>query len=258
MNKTALVIIFRLMLLTVVILVNGKLFASPLKGIGFSLSRVVMMATGRGGAAVEVTNNTDTDWLMQSRILHADVLTGMPLQADIQLTSPPFLVLPPLQRLEANSVLGLRIVEAPADVIRLPKDRESVFFLSAKAIPSVKQPDRNKHGTGSVAIALINNIKLFYRPAGLQQAVLDDLVSALSVRRQGDRLLFINPSAYYITFASLAVNNKDVDSAALQAMIPPKGSQTYPFPHGTNGGDVSWALINEYGLTTKAQHQNVN
>ncbi|EGM2645790.1 hypothetical protein IRP70_005018, partial [Salmonella enterica] len=46
--------------------------ASQPKGIGFSLSRVVMMAVKKGGSIVEVRNGTDKIWLMQSRVLAAD------------------------------------------------------------------------------------------------------------------------------------------------------------------------------------------
>ncbi|SUH11200.1 fimbrial chaperone protein BcfB [Salmonella enterica subsp. enterica] len=51
----------------------------------------------------------------------------------------------------------------------LPTDRESVFYLNSKAIPSV---DKNKLTGNSLQIATQSVIKLFIRPKNLAEAQL--------------------------------------------------------------------------------------
>lgn len=232
--------------------------AAPLQGVGFSYSRVVMMEENRGGATVDINNNTANVYLMQSRVLGANAATGMPVP--LKEGAAPFLVLPPLKRLDALGSLPLRIVASPAGTANLPRDRESVFFLAAKAIPSLTEPEAGKgvnDGKGRVAIALVNNIKLFWRPKGLKSEAIDNVANTLSVSRDGDRLKVTNPSGYYLTFSSLKVGGQSVPVEALRAMVPPRGAQDYPLPKGVTGGTASWTLINEYGLPTKEQQDTV-
>lgn len=232
--------------------------ADQLQGVGLSFSRVVMMEERRGGATVDVNNNTSNVYLMQSQVLGADVATGMP----VALTdgAVPFLVLPPLKRLDAQVSLPLRIVASPEGTAKLPHDRESVFFLSTKAIPSLSEADASnegKDGKGRVAIALVNNIKLFWRPKGLKSEAIGNVANTLSFSRDGDRLTVTNPSGYYLTFSSLKVSGQAVPAEALRAMVPPRGTQNYPLPRGATGSTASWTLIDEYGLPTKEQQDAV-
>lgn len=230
--------------------------ASLPAGVGFSFSRVVLMAEKRGGASVAVTNNTDNVYLMQARIQKADAATGLPVETPAGTPPPPFVVLPPLKRTDAHSELPLRIMVTPDNA--LPKNRESVFFLTVKAIPSVAPPTDKEKGQGRVILALANSIKLFYRPAGLKDAALADVAKTLTVQRSGSEIKVTNPSPYYITFSSLSVNGKAVDNAALAAMVPPYGARAYPLPAGVSVGKVSWRLIDEYGLLTDAQQAAID
>ncbi len=236
--------------------------ADELPGLGWSATRVVLMAESRGGAGVTFRNNSDAVYLLQTRVMAADANTGIPVDAASGTPPPPFMVIPPLQRLEAHGKQPLRILASPSAKAQLPADRESVFFLAAKAIPSVPAPGdkgRDSKGTspektgGQLVLALVNNIKLFYRPAGLQAMAVGKIAGTLAFARQGDRLQVSNPSGYYATFAALSVGGKPVSPEALRAMVPPKGVQTYPLPAG-GAGEVRWRLIDEYGLPTDEQH----
>ncbi|AMO99694.1 gram-negative pili assembly chaperone, N-terminal domain protein [Collimonas arenae] len=53
-------------------------------------------------------------------------------EKSVKITSP-FMVLPPIQRVEPNDSNVLRVVKLPGDT--LPKDRESVFYLNIREIP---------------------------------------------------------------------------------------------------------------------------
>ena len=73
----------------------------------------------------------------------------------------PFMVLPPLQRIEPNESSVLRIVKLPQTT--LPLDRESVFYLNIREIPPKSE------AVNAMQIALQSKIKLFYRPASVKR-----------------------------------------------------------------------------------------
>ncbi|MCT4737215.1 fimbrial biogenesis chaperone [Raoultella ornithinolytica] len=215
-------------------------------GFGLNTSRVVVMGDARGGTLVKALNNSTTVYLVQSRVVPPDGLSGFPqYQAK---TKVPFIVTPPLSRMEANSQLPLRILNLPDN--GLPQDRESLFFLQAKAIPSVA-PQEGKVASGPrVVMAVEQYVKLFYRPAGLNpHAIFDDEVAPkLHFSKANNQLRVSNPTPYHITFGLLTVNDKSVDASALRRMVPPKGLQDYPLPAGVTGGTVAWQIIDEFGL----------
>jgi fimbrial chaperone protein len=226
---------------------------AQLPGMGFSFSRVILMQDDKG-ASVSVRNNSDNVYLMQSQIYSADGATGFPAISTNK-AQPLFMVLPPLKRVEPHSELALRILATPKASQQLPKDRESVFFISVKAIPAISADEQNNEkNSGRVMLALVNSIKLFYRPHGLEKQAVNNIANKLVFSRQGKKLHVRNPSPYYATFSSLSVGGKAVKDQELLAMVPPMGEQTYLLPEDIAGGEVSWRLIDEYGLYTDEQH----
>jgi P pilus assembly chaperone PapD len=53
----------------------------------------------------------------------------------------------------------LRIIDATNN--QLPQDRESLFWMNVKAIPSM---DKSKLSDNTLQLAIISRIKLYYRP----------------------------------------------------------------------------------------------
>ncbi|WP_436883513.1 fimbrial biogenesis chaperone [Enterobacter asburiae] len=230
-------------------------------GFGLNASRVVLMAGDRASGATVALNNTDHVYLVQSRVYPADGATGWPLKnvkAGEAKGHASFLVTPPLQRVEARGRLPLRILPVPGNP--LPADRESLFFLSVKAIPSDPPAAVSDQAAPRFSLALQQFVKLFYRPAGLApQAISDGTVAPkLSVSREGDRVRVTNPTPYYVTFLVLKVAGKPVENSALRAMVPPQGTQTYPLPVGVTRGEVVWQLVDESGLATKTERRTLN
>ena len=130
-------------------------------GIKLQSTRVIYPGESHNGITFTVTNNTAKPFLLQSRVI--------PWQADEQDNvsgnqsgGVPFIVLPPLQRLEASDALMLRIRLTRNT---LPKDRESVFILSLKTIPGQEK----NTDSASLTLAMQNNLKLFYRPEGMPE-----------------------------------------------------------------------------------------
>ncbi|HFD2064148.1 TPA: molecular chaperone [Serratia marcescens] len=234
--------------------------AAGYPGFGLNASRVVVMGDANKGTMVTALNNSTNVYLVQSSIWPAKGVTGYPVDAASPTAAGgvPFIVTPPLKRMEANSQLPLRILTTPNNT--LPRDRESLFFLAAKAIPSVPPADANGEQKPRVVMALQQFVKLFYRPASLKpHAIFDgDVAPQLRMSLAGGRLHVTNPTPYHITFGVLTVNGRKVDPEALRVMVPPMGSQDYPLPSGVTRGEVVWQVIDEFGLVTAVQKRTVS
>ncbi|MGL4116894.1 fimbria/pilus periplasmic chaperone, partial [Escherichia coli] len=103
-------------------------------------------------ASLTVQNkNKSEEFLIQSWV---DDATGS--------KKTPFIITPPLFKLEPGKNNILRIVNVNPS---LPQDRESVYWVNVKAIPSQNEENEGKN---VLQIAVRTRIKLFYRPAGLK------------------------------------------------------------------------------------------
>jgi fimbrial chaperone protein len=219
-------------------------------GVAFYVLRVIYPESERKGVTLTAYNKTATPYLMQSWIRPVDAATG---DVDLAYTDTPvmpFIVTPPLARLEAQSELVLRIRRNGKT---LPTDRESVFFISMKAIPALAVPDK-ANATGQMVLTVVNNMKVFYRPEGLAKRAVVDVAAKLRFRREGNQLIADNPTPYWLTFSRLKVGTVSLDKAQLRLMVPPKGQQSYVL-QGPPSGLVSWQLIDEDGWDTPAQQQ---
>ncbi|EEQ1134546.1 fimbrial biogenesis chaperone BcfB, partial [Salmonella enterica subsp. enterica] len=123
----------------------------------------------------------------------------------------------------------------------LPTDRESVFYLNSKAIPSV---DKNKLTGNSLQIATQSVIKLFIRPKNLAEAS-THAPSTLRCRNERGQLTITNSSPYYVSMVELYSAGKKLPNT----MVPPKGAITLP----ATPGQVSLRTVNDFGATTPAR-----
>lgn len=107
--------------------------------------------------------------------------------------SSPFLVTPPLQRIEAAKESQVKIQALP-QARQLPQDRESIYYFNLREIP----PKSDK--PNSLQIALQTRVKFFYRPETIKiDQDNDRLAQKISLEKQGDRYLVKNNSPYYFT-----------------------------------------------------------
>lgn len=224
--------------------------AAP-QGIAFHVLRVIYPESEKKGVTLTAHNQTDRPYLMQSRIRPVDPATGNVDMTPGDEKGMPFIVTPPLARLEAHGELTVRIRRNGKP---LPTDRESVFFVSMKAIPAQAAPETRAADSQQMVLTVVSNLKLFYRPEGLnKRALVDtDVASQLRFRREGRRLIADNPTPYWLTFSRLNVGETALDKAQLRLMVPPKGQQSYLLPDGA-AGPVRWQLIDEDGWDTPVQ-----
>jgi len=199
-------------------------------GVAVGGTRVVYDAAQRE-ASISVTNSDEkAPYLIQSWI---DNLS------ENDKNKAPFIVTPPLFRLDAQQENRLRIVHVGA---ALPQDRESAFWLNVKAIPSSKKTDQNV-----MHISVNTRIKLFYRPKALQGKQSDSAYKTLTFSRLANTLKVTNPSPYYVSFSILKVGDLEIKDAR---MVAPKETVELPLPKEAKGR-VSWQTINDYGGITE-------
>ena len=147
----------------------------------------------------------------------------------------PFVITPPIFRLDAQQENVLRIVRTGGD---LPEDRESVFLLNMKSIPASQQTDDNQ-----LQITVKAQLKLFYRPESLKGKNADDAYKQLVFSKQGDKLVVRNPTPYFVSFHRVSVDGKEIENPS---MVPPYDSLKWSMPLA-KGKEVSWQAINDYG-----------
>lgn len=155
------------------------------------MTRIIYPVTARE-VAVTLTNHA-----RQPRLVQAWIDSGDPTQAPED-SDVPFLVTPPILRIEAGRANALRIVREP----QRPPTRETVYWLNVLSIPPALDPALQY----TLQLALRTRIKLFLRPDTLPGAP-DEAATTLRWRRvdgQPAALSVHNPSAYHVTLSGLS------------------------------------------------------
>ena len=159
-----------------------------------------------------------------------------------QKISSPFVILPPVQRVDANQKSIVRIASVPA-IDSLPKDRESIYYFNLREIP----PKSEKSNVMQIAVQ--SKIKLFYRPEAIipeRGAVWQDQVL---ITKQGTTLKVNNPTPYYITYVGLGHpqgKERTVIKGFSAFMVEPKSEQTVTIPEAL-GNQFVISYVNDYG-----------
>ncbi|MDK9358859.1 molecular chaperone [Lelliottia sp. V106_10] len=149
---------------------------------------------------------------------------------------PPFIVTPPLFRLDAGNENMVRIIRTGGN---LPEDHESVYWMNVKSIPASASGQKNV-----LQISVKTRIKLFYRPESIKAPTIEDY-KKVTFKRAGNQLQVINPTPYYLSIFSLKVGGMSVNTT--NVMVPAKGTSNYPMPSGGLSNQVSWQAIGDYG-----------
>lgn len=155
-----------------------------------------------------------------------------------------FIITPPLLRMDAGDKTELKIVR----VGELPKDRESLFWLNIRAIPSAK-----KSHTNNLQIAVKSRMKLFYRPLGMPESPTES-VKKLEAHYSNGSIVVKNPTPFHVVFYSFAVDGKEIKTAD---MIKPFASVNYALNGRSAPKTVTWQLIDDFGSVTGIEKHNL-
>ncbi|HET7929811.1 MAG TPA: fimbria/pilus periplasmic chaperone [Rhodanobacteraceae bacterium] len=207
-------------------------------------TRVVFNAA-QGEATVRLTNDNTQPALVEAWIDDGDI------NSTPDTVHTPFLITPPLFRMNAHKDQNLRILYIQG-AKPLPTNRESVFWLNVLEIPP-KPTGPQFAGKNYLQFAIRTRIKLFYRPAKLQGDVLKapDQLTFKTVAEQGVALEVHNPTPYYITINSLSLGADTAPVKGADGMVAPYGNLKLPLQgvaHAPMAGTpIVFSTINDYG-----------
>lgn len=220
--------VLRSILLTTTILSIGLSAAQA--GVVIGGTRVIFDGNKKE-ASIGINNPDKTPYLIQSWL---ETPGGGAEKA-------PFIITPPLYRLNNGQQNVERIVATGA----LSQDKESLFWLNIKAIPSAAKVDN------TLQIAIKTRIKLIYRPAAMKGASPEEQVDKLRWQRVGNKIQVNNPTRHVMNFNEISLSGKKLPDVSY---VLPGSTATFDLPSGVTGGPVTFKIINDYG-SPGAEHK---
>lgn len=195
-------------------------------------SRVIYDAENKA-ATLALRNNASKAYMVQAWLESGEYNKG---------ESIPFVVTPPLIKLESGKEAALRFIYAGQG---LPTDRESQFWINIQEIP----PKSDQENT--LQLAIRSKIKLFYRPTKIDLR-LEDAVKHLKWYVKDQSLYLENNSPLHVTIGDLKLNDQSaVVKSMNQDMVAPYSNivvlkdLSYPVK------SLEFTYINDYGGNEK-------
>ncbi|UAN54634.1 fimbria/pilus periplasmic chaperone (plasmid) [Serratia sp. JSRIV002] len=151
----------------------------------------------------------------------------------------PLTALPPLQRIEKDSTVQVRVMPLP-DAARLPQDRESLFYFNLQEIP----PKSDK--PNAVQLALRLKVKLFYRPASLKSQAESVWQEEIRLEPGSQGMKFVNPTPFFIILPEVVVEKASLLGKDEAVTLKPK-SEVILSAIKPQVQKITLKYINDYG-----------
>lgn len=210
-------------------------------GIGLNATRLVL--TPGGAVSVGVRNATKSPYLVQSYVTddRNQMVKGLSVS-------------PALIRVEPGSTSMLRVAGQVMGR-SVPDDRESLFYFMSKGIAQTNpmSPDRAGALSAGVKIGLGNQIKLIYRPAGLNADGAMLAGKNVVFRRTVGGVKAENASPYYVSLKGVRFGPKkggkklNLLGKPLLGTLPPFSTATYSVGETGQFPDVKWGVLDDIG-----------
>lgn len=211
-------------------------------------TRVVFDAA-QGEATVRLMNQNTRPALVEAWIDAGD------LHSTPDSVHTPFLITPPLFRMNAGQDQSLRILYIQGQH-PLPTDRESIFWLNVLEIPPKPTGEAAHHNT--LQFAIRSRIKLFYRPDKLSVSRTKApgmLTWKLVQTGNGVALKAHNPTPYYLTFSKVTLTVGDQQDEAKTGMVAPFGDLDLAVQGlsgiPTTAASVTYSTLNDFGASIR-------
>lgn len=147
---------------------------------------------------------------------------------------PPFIITPPLFRLDINRKYIMKIERVSAG---LPTDRESLFWVNINAIPAQEKNQKNQ-----MSFSLQNRVKLFYRPEPIREMA-NEYYKKIKFSHQNGKLLLNNITPFHVNFYSLALNGVEIKNPG---MLKPFEEVAVDAPP-QKPREIKWSVVNDQG-----------
>ena len=167
----------------------------------------------------------------------------------------PFVLTPPLFRLDPTKVQSLRLVYTHDP---LPADRESLFWLNVLDIPP--RAAANGDAANQLELAFKHRMKLFFRPEGLAGSAADAPAKLTwKLLAKDGKLVAIqasNPSPYHVSLTKLVPTLAGQAVVVHADMVDPFASRSFdltdPVAAPTGAVSLEYWFVNDYGGNVKA------
>ncbi|MEO5810590.1 MAG: fimbria/pilus periplasmic chaperone [Rhodanobacter sp.] len=206
-------------------------------------TRVVFPAAN-GEVTVRLNNDGSTPALVE-----AWIDSGNP-DSTPDTAKVPFLITPPLVRMNAGKGQSLRIVYTGQP---LSNDRESLFWLNVLEIPP-KPTSKPGEEQNILQFAVRSRLKLFFRPANLTGDAANapqQITWSVVTEGAGYALQAHNPTPYYITFSQLSLSVDQVKYTLDSGMVAPLSSLRLPIKNLRHAPaantPIDYTTINDFG-----------
>ena len=167
-------------------------------------------------------------------------------------SSVPFLIMPPITRIEGQASQSLRILY---NGTALPQERESLFWLNVLEVPPVAPDSKDKN---NLLLAIQSRIKVFYRPASVKMPLHEaatQLTWQLFNKAGKWKLRCHNTSALYVSFSDIYVarSGQTLSNKEGIHMVAPGGQYVFELNlqktalPGLKDAEVKFDYINDYG-----------
>lgn len=214
-----------LQLLIVVFVFSGGISAAHAGGVQIGRTRVIYNANDKEEALPIINKGADTPGWFNPGLIPVTERRG------------PFIITPPLFRLDPQKEQSLRIIWSG---VPLPENRESLFYINVRTIPA---SDKANKDSNMLRLIYKTRLKLFFRPQGLKGTP-TEACRNLTFTRDGKTLRVNNNSNYYIVFDSLFMANTAIPGADT---VSPASTVALRLPANTASQTVTWRCISDYG-----------
>ena len=160
-----------------------------------------------------------------------------------------FIVTPPLFVINADSDSLLNVVFT-GDKNKLPKDKEKLYFLNTKVIPSLTEEEQKIDN--ALLISTTTKIKLFTRPVNIKEESFYSYKKIVCSYEQ-NKLKIYNPTPFYMNMSSVRTHGKEVSKA--ETIAP---ESTVLLNTNDRSKNLVFNFINDYGVQVKDQSCKFN
>ncbi|MDQ8935287.1 fimbrial biogenesis chaperone [Acinetobacter rudis] len=203
-------------------------------------TRVIYPSDARE-VTLQLSNNGTKPSLVQAWIDEGDP-QSTPDQSKV-----PFMISPPIARVEAERSQTLRITALP-QAAQFNKNQETVLWLNVVDIPPKPSTDGAADAPENfLQLAIRSRIKFFYRPASIKEDV-RTAPEQLQWSRSGNTLNVKNPTPFHVTLTTIRQKkgDKQVDLLPQGLMLKPFSTEEVALQSNTVE-DMSFININDYG-----------
>ncbi|HCR0142560.1 TPA: molecular chaperone [Klebsiella aerogenes] len=209
-------------------------------GISFNFTRLVLTDKDKNGVTFKAHNSNPFPVLIQAWSSNLNTITGSVLDSSSS-EEIPFIVLPPLQRVEPDEDFILRVRFNGKSI---KENSESVYLLSFKAIPISKSSSDNE-----LLMTVVTNLKVFIRNKLHESGGVSSVAHKISSFWVPEGIIIKNPTPYWLTLSSMKVDKMEIDKELLLKMVEPMSSTLYKWEKA-KPKEIQVKFIDEYSMDT--------